>query len=272
MTDIVVKTGLAEARRLGEAHWRALLAYIALGVVLPYLLLSSEPVFHPRFLMALFYDPLAFGFSGSLAGPLYLLGIVALFVCGAMLAAWHALLAEMREGYVAEIMYGMVAGAAYLIVSLIFFLVVATIFSLPIYALGGREALSPAAEVLRQLVGGLVSAWISARFCLVGPIMASRGALEPVTAFVESWRRTGSAQGRLTALYLSINILFVLVLVALFIPQFVVAATIEPGGAADAAMGLAWLFFAAVYFAAMLLIPAGLYRVSEPGAQSEVFA
>lgn len=272
MSDIAVRRGLAEARRLGEVHWRALLAYLVLGVVLPYFLLSSEPIFHPRLIMALLYDPLAFGFSGSIAGPLYLLGIVALFVCGAMLAAWRALLAEMREGYVAEIMYGMVAGAAYLAVSILFFLIVATLFSFPVHALGGPDALNPPAAVLRQIVGALVSAWISARFCLVGPIMAARGALEPVSAFVESWRRTGVAQGRLTALYLAINILFVLVLAALLIPQFVVAATIEPGGAADAAMGLGWLAFAAVYFTAMLLIPAGLYRMSEPGARTDVFA
>ena len=46
--DIEIRNGLAEARALAVEHSGALTAYVALGVVVPYLLLSSEPIFDLR--------------------------------------------------------------------------------------------------------------------------------------------------------------------------------------------------------------------------------
>jgi hypothetical protein len=46
--DMAIREGLAEARALARQHWQALLTYVGLGVVLPFLLLSSEPIFDLR--------------------------------------------------------------------------------------------------------------------------------------------------------------------------------------------------------------------------------
>ena len=88
--EIEIGRGLAEARRLAGEHWQALLAYALLGVVLPFLLLSSEPIFSLRNVMAIASDPWTYRVGGSITGPLYLLGIVAVIVMGAMLAAWSS--------------------------------------------------------------------------------------------------------------------------------------------------------------------------------------
>ena len=70
--DIAIREGLAEARTLARQHWQALLAYVGLGVVLPFLLLSSEPIFDLRTLVAIAADPWTYRVSGSITGPLYL--------------------------------------------------------------------------------------------------------------------------------------------------------------------------------------------------------
>ena len=273
--DINIRRGLGEARALAAEHWQPLLAYVVLGVVVPFLLLSSEPIFNLRAILAIMADPFTYRVSGSITGPLYLIGIVSVIVCGAMLAAWNAILAEMREGYISEIMYGMVAGAAYLVVNAIFYFGAGMILSIPILLLGGFEDMERfglAFVIARQILSALISAWLSARFCLVGPLTAARGKLEPVSAFVESWRRTRTAWRRLFGLYLAIYVLTALLTAALLAPHIFIVLSTPQGGLADMAMSGGWLVFWAAYFLMTILIPAGLYRASERGAPAEVFA
>lgn len=272
---IEIRRGLAEARALAGEHKSTIAVYVGLGVVLPFLLLSSEPIFSLRAILAILSDPFTYRVGGSITGPLYLLGIVSVLVCGAMLAAWNALLAEMREGYIAEIMYGMVAGAAYLVVNAIFYFCIGMILSIPILLLGGfQEMESHGAPflIIRTAVSACVSAWLSARFCLVGPVMAAGGRLEPVSAFVESWRRTRTAWRRLFGLYLAIYVITMLLTLALAVPHIFVVFNSPQGGFAEMAMSGGWIAFWAAYFLMIVLIPAGLYRASERGAPVEVFA
>ena len=273
--DIEIGRGLAEARTLASTHWRPLMAYMLLGVVLPYLLLASEPVLSIEVLVALALVPEDFRFTGSIAGPLYLLGICAALLCGAMLALWSALLAEIREGYIAEIMYGMVAGAAYLIAGLLFYYLIGFLLALPFRLTVGMEAAradgTPIA-IARQILLTLLSAWLNARLCLIGPIMAANGRLEPVTAFVESWRRTARAQWRLFALYLAFNIgVAAAVMLLFFVHSYLILGGAEMRPAAMA-MSAGWLLCWAACFAAVTLVPAGLYRASRSGAPAEAFA
>jgi hypothetical protein len=274
--DIEIRRGLAEARTLAQDRWPALLAYVGLGVWLPFVLLASEPIFDLRAILAIMSDPFTYRVGGSIAGPLYLLGIVAVIVCGAMLATWNALLIEMREGYISEIMYGMVAGAAYLVVNCIFYFGIGVILSIPILLLGGFEAAQTWGTpylVGRHIVSTVTGAWLSARFCLVGPIMGAAGRLEPVSAFIESWQRTASAQGRLFAFYIALNIVVAVATAALLAPHIYFVFNSPQGGIADWVMHFGWLIFWSVYFAATMLIPAGFYRASQPGATAaEVFA
>lgn len=272
---IEIRRGLAEARTLAGEHLRVLLAYMLLGVVLPFLLLASEPVLSMDAILALALAPETFRLSGSIVGPLYLLGICAALLCGSMLALWSALLAEIREGYVAEIMYGMVAGVAYLVAGLLFYYVAGLLLSLPFRLSVGAEAMradgTPVA-IARQIMLALLSAWLGARLCLIGPVMAGTGKLEPVTAFAESWRGTARAQWRLFAFYLSFNIVAGAMIALLFAVHGFLIMGGEETRMAAMAMSSVWLAFWCAYFALAVLIPAGFYRASRGKGSVEAFA
>ncbi|MGQ2974296.1 MAG: hypothetical protein ACT6QT_01235 [Sphingopyxis sp.] len=273
--DIEIRRGLAEARTFAGEHWRPLLAYMLLGVVLPYLLLASEPVLSIEVLVALALVPEDFRFTGSIVGPLYLLGICAALLCGGMLALWRALLAEIREGYIAEIMYGMVAGAAYLIAGLFFYYLIGFLLALPFRLTVGMEvarAEGTPIAIGRQILLVLLSAWFNARLCLIGPIMAEAGKLEPVTAFIESWRRTAPRQWSLAALYLSFNIVVALLIGLLFVSHSYLIVGGETMRIAAMAMSSVWLIFWCGYFAVATLVPAGFYRASKAGTPAATFA
>ncbi|MBK6412234.1 hypothetical protein [Sphingopyxis sp.] len=279
--DIEIRNGLAEARALAVEHSGALTAYVALGVVVPYLLLSSEPIFDLRTVIALIASPYSSHISGSIAGPLYLLGIVVVIAAGAMLAAWNAILPEMREGYVSEIMYGMVAGVAFLIGNIIVYFGLGLLATLPLFLFaqnmllgGGGPAFAIAIESYRILLS-LLATWLGARLCLTGAIMGANGKLEPFSAFAESWRLTGAAQWRLFAFYF----LFGLIVAAAFGGLVLLHAAViwdnaqAPGSWLETAMSFGWILLFALYFLGQILIPAGLYRASEPETTaSEVFA
>lgn len=274
--DIEIRHGLAEARQLAIGHRGILAIYVLLGVVVPFLLLSSEPIFSLRTMMAIAADPFTYRVGGSIAGPLYLLAIVAVIVAGAMLAAWNAIGAEIREGYSSEIMYGMAAGAAYLAANLLLAIGFGLLTTLPIVLVVGVEgfgdiASQPLFEIFRLLTA-IAGTWLGARLCLTGAIMGMRGKLEPLSAFAESWRLTGSAQGRLFAFYLGYGVVFAIPFVALALLHGAIIVSNEPGGAIETALSFGWVLLFAAYFLGQILIPAGLYRAARPQSAAEVFA
>lgn len=277
--DIEIRQGLAEARALAAGHWRALAAYTGLGVLVPFLLLSSEPIFDLRTIMALMVNTYGTYVSGSITGPLYLLGIVSVIVAGAMFAAWNAILAEFREGYISEIMYGMVAGAAYLIVNILLYAGIGVIATLPILLTIGIAEWNALAGSLAdgayRLVLVVLGTWIEARLCLTGAIMGAGGRLNPFPAIAESWRATGQAQGRLFGFYLALGTLFGLAVGGLILVHGAVIwnNAQAPGSALEMAMSFAWVLLFAAYFLAKILVAAGFLRAARPrAAAAEVFA
>lgn len=276
--NIEIRSGLAEARALAGAHKGALAAYIGMGVVLPYLLLSSEPIFNLRTVMAMIVSPYSTYVSGSIAGPLYLLGIVAAIVAGAMLAAWNAILAEIREGYVSEIMYGMVAGAAFLIGNAIVYIGVGLLAVVPIMASIGivewDSLAGGAIAAAYRLLLSLLGSWIGARLCLTGAIMGASGKLEPFTAFAESWRLTREAQWRLFAFYFAYGLLIAAAFAGLVLLHGAVIwnNAQEPGSLLEIAMSFGWVLLFALYFLGQILFSAGFLRAARPRGASEVFA
>lgn len=276
--DIHIRRGLAEAWALAGAHRNMLAVYVAIGVIVPFLLLSSEPIFSLRTVMAILSDPWSYRVGGSVTGPLYLLAIVAVIVAGAMQAAWNGLFAEMREGYLAEIMFGMVAGFAYLLANLALAISFGLIAALPLFILGPQAMLGGSDAMMAVLASyrlaiTLVGSWVAARFCLAGAIMGSRGSLEPVSAFVESWRRTRTAQAGLFGFYLLYGLPYGIAAGALIVVHGAVILNNAPGSFAETLMSLGWILLFALYFLGQILIPAGFYRTSEPAATaSEIFA
>ncbi len=276
--DIDIRRGLAEARALAVEYWRPLLAYAGLGVVLPYLLLSSEPIFDLRTVMAMIAAPYAAQVSGSIAGPLYLLGIVAVLAAGAMLAAWNAILAEMREGYISEIMYGMVAGTAFLVGNILLYVGIGLLVLLPIIATIGIYEWNALAgglisEAYRLLLS-LLGTWI-ARAVPDGADHGAAGKLEPLSAFAQSWRLTREAQWRLFAFYFLYALLFGAAFGGLVLVHGAVIwnNAQEPGTLLETAMSFAWLALFAAWFVGQIVLAAGFLRAARPRvAASEVFA
>jgi hypothetical protein len=277
--DIVIGRGIAEARALAGKNKGALAAYAGLGVVLPFLLLSSEPIFNLRTIIALMVNTYGTYISGSITGPLYLLGIVSVIVAGAMFAAWNAILAEFREGYISEIMYGMVAGAAYLIVIILLYFSVGAIATIPILlTIGAAEWNASAGGIVDgafRLVLVVLGTWIEARLCLTGAIMGAGGRLNPFSAIAESWRSTAQAQWRLFGFYFAFGTLFGLALGGLILIHSAVIwkNAQAPGSALEIAMSFAWVLLLAAYFLAKILVAAGFLRAAGPRrAAAEVFA
>lgn len=277
MAPISLAAAWREGLSFVSQHRWVLLLYAVLGAVVPFFLLESEEIFNLRTLIAAVEAPWAVYVEGSIKGPLYLLAIVIVVITGAMFAAWHALLADIREGVSSEIMSGLVAGTAYLIVTVIFYIAVGLVVTLPFLLIYGPAGLITAPSwvgALRQILSLVVSAWLSARFCLVGPIMAARGSLEPVSAYFESWRRTGSAQGRLFGFYLAFNI-FVGALIGAFAALHIYVILDNAavmGTPQEMAMTAGWALLWTLLFLAYVLIPASLFRASEPAASPEIFA
>jgi len=198
-------------------------------------------------------------------------------VAGAMLAAWNAIGAEMREGYLAEVMYGMVAGAAYLVANLLLAIGFGLLCTVPILLFAGFDGFGelfgkPLFETYRLLTT-LAGSWLGARLYLAGAIMGTRGKLEPLSAFAESWRLTRSAQWRLFAFYLAYGAIFAIPAVALVLLHGAIILNNQPGSGAEMAMSLGWILLFAAYFLGQILIPAGFLRAARPAATSaEIFA
>jgi hypothetical protein len=276
MTDISLRTAWEEGLALARTHRWVLLLYAILGAAIPFLLLESEPIFNLRTIVAIVEAPWAAYVGGSIKGPLYLLAIVTVLATGCLLAAQNAMLTDIREGVSSEIMFGLVAGAAYLITVLIFYIVIGLLMTLPFFLIFGGDgmiALPGWVQVVRQILTLVVSSWLSARFCLVGPVMAARSSLEPVSAWFESWRRTHRAQLRLFFFYMGFNIV-VGVLIGAFaaLHIYVIMDNAQNMDTPqETAMSVGWALLWMLLFLLYALIPAGLYRASEPGASGDVF-
>lgn len=276
MTTIGLGAALHHAKALVVKDWQALALYLALGVLVPFLLHAGEPTLSLRALIAV----LASGgfYGGSLAGPLYLIAIIAVLWTGAQFALWNALLPDLRDGPISEIMYALVAGVAFLVCYLVATFLISL---LPGLALG--LALAPlrlsgsdgamAAAGLQATLNLALGAFIGSRLWLAGPIMAAAGSMNPIPALIESWRHTAPARGKLFLVYFALQLAATLGFIGLFIAgSAVILADPQAEGYGETAMAAVWLLFWLAVFAVQALLAAGLYRASHDSTAPEVFA
>jgi hypothetical protein len=276
MTSIKLGTALGHAKALLVQDRAALALYLALGVLVPYLLHAGEPTISLRALVAVTAGGGFFG--GSLTGPMYLFAIMAVVWTAGQFAMWNALLPDLREGPVGEIIYGLVAGVAFLIC---YIAITALVAVLPAIALG--FALMPvtlpgptgamAASGIQAAVNLAIGAFIGSRLWLTGPIMAAEGSMNPLPALFESWRRTAPARGKLFLLYFLLQIIGGLVFAGLLTGHTAIIVS-DPlaEGYGETAMAVAWLIFWLVVFIVQTFLAAGLFRASREGSSFEVFA
>jgi hypothetical protein len=276
MTGIKLGAALGDAKALLVQDRAALALYLAFGVLVPFLLHSSEPAISLRALVAVTAGSGFFG--GSLTGPMYLFAIMGVVWTAAQFALWNALLPDLREGPIGEIMYGLVAGFAFLICYLVITFLIALV---PAAALG--FALAPvtlsgpggamAASGIQTIVNLAITAFVGSRLWLTGPIMAAAGSMNPVPALMQSWRRTGPARGKLFLLYFLLLIIGGLVAAGMFVGHTaIIFADPRAEGYGETAMAAGWLVFWLAMFIVQTILAAGLYRASSEGAAAEVFA
>jgi hypothetical protein len=276
MTVINLRAAFGHAKALAAKDWQALALYLALGVLVPFLLHAGEPTLSLRALVAVIAADGYFG--GSLAGPLYLIAIVAVLWTAAQFALWNALLPDLRDGPISEIMYALVAGVAFLVCYIVASFLIGI---LPGVALGlilaplrisGSDGAIIAA-VLQAIVNVGLSTFINSRLWLAGPIMAQSGSMNPIPALVDSWRRTRTTRAKLFFLYLGVQIIWGLLFAGLFVGHTaIIFADPQAQGYGETAMAAVWLLYWLAVFLVQALLAAGLFRASHRGEAAEVFA
>lgn len=276
MTAIQLRAAFGHAKALAVKDWQALLLYLALGVLVPYLLHAGEPTLSLRALVAVVASGGYFG--GSLAGPFYLAAIIAVLWTAAQFALWNALLPDLREGPVSEIMYALVAGVAYLVCYVVASLLIAVLPGLALglalepLRLSGSDGMMIAAGI-QTLVNLGLGAFIGARLWLTGPIMAANGDMNPIPALIESWRRTAPSWGKLFLLYFFLQLVATLAFVGLFAAgSAIILADPQGEGWGETAMAIVWLLFWLVVFAVQALLAGGMYMASQRETDAQVFA
>lgn len=276
MTAIQLRAAFGRAKALAVKDWQALLLYLALGVLVPYLLHAGEPTLSLRALVAVVASGGYFG--GSLAGPFYLAAIIAVLWTAAQFALWNALLPDLREGPVSEIMYALVAGVAYLVCYVVASLLIAVLPGLALglalepLCLSGSDGMMIAAGI-QTLVNLGLGAFIGARLWLTGPIMAANGDMNPIPALIESWRRTAPSWGKLFLLYFFLQLVATLAFVGLFAAgSAIILADPQGEGWGETAMAIVWLLFWLVVFAVQALLAGGMYMASQRETDAQVFA
>ncbi len=276
MTAIQLRAAFGHAKALAVKDWQALLLYLALGVLVPYLLHAGEPTLSLRALVAVVASGGYFG--GSLAGPFYLAAIIAVLWTAAQFALWNALLPDLREGPVSEIMYALVAGVAYLVCYVVASFLIAVLPGLALglalepLRLSGSDGMMIAAGI-QALVNLGLGAFVGARLWLTGPIMAASGSMNPIPALMESWRRTAPSWGKLFLLYFFLQMVATLAFVGLFAAgSAIILGDPQGEGWGETAMAIVWLLFWLVVFAVQALLAGGTYLASHRATDAQVFA
>lgn len=265
------------------ANPRIVLPYLALAVILPFMVFGFFPQASMRNFLALMVNPGTYLADGS---PLTILSIflVAGFTIAAVLfAAWQALLSESRDGMVGELMYGFVAALLSMFVAVVIYVVWSVLFSLffagAAAAIGSGVAPTDPASLSRlgalsaviMLLSMAPLLWLNARLCLAGPAMAASGSINPFAGLAQSWRMTGQAQWRILFYLLAFQILGFALVVGVFAGATALIVGSDGTSWHDRAVTGAWLLTTLALVALFIAVPLGLYRALRSDVDVTVF-
>jgi hypothetical protein len=278
MGTISLRRALTEAKGFLVKDHTALGLYVVVGVVLPFMIHSTEPALSLRALLALALNSGAF-LTGSITGPLYMFALMMLLFMAAQLGLWNAWLPEMRDGAVSELMFAFVAALGFIVVVTL----ASALASFPVGLLVGfvltplrlaGGGLEIAAAALQMLANFAFTTFLASRLWLVGPIMGATGSMNPASAMMASWRKTRPARGKLFLLYAGIGLVFGAIFAGLLAlhAAIIAANPVDQDTIWERVMSPVWLIYWIIVFAVQCAIAAGLHRASEEGSASDVFA
>ena len=256
---------------------------IAVGIAVPTLLqlmFGGTAAMDPATLASGANSMAAFGL---LAGVLAIVGFI--IQLASYYASWRIGFDPGRETVGSALQYGFIAALPVMLVTIGFILIVGVVFGvlfgsamLPILMGGGAPTDGAALQTLGMmglavpvfLVFGL---WLSARLCVMGPVMAASRSFNPLTALAESWRMTAASQWKLMGYFVLLTIVFIILAMIL---GMVFGLSLLAGGQPGAAsIIVATILSALISIPVAYLyvgIPAGIYRALGGDQAGDVFA
>lgn len=265
------------------ANPRIVLPYLALAVILPFMVFGFFPQASMRNFLALTVNPGTYLADGSPLTILSIFMVAGFSIAAVLFACWQALLAESRDGMVGELMYGVVAALLSMFVVVVIYVVWSILFTLAFGALGaamgislamtdpGNAARMGAVSLIVMFALLLPLLWLNARLCLAGPAMAASGSINPFSGLAQSWRMTGQAQWRILFYLLAFQILGFALVIGVFVGATALIVASDGTSWHDRAVTAAWLLTTLALVALFIAVPLGLYRALRSDVDSTVF-
>ena len=266
----------------GDQHSNHAIALIGVGIAIPTILQVAlgGPAMDP----AMFTSGATS--MAALGGTVFLLGLIGFIVqMGSYFASWRMGLAPGQESVGSALGYGLVAALPVLLVTIGFIVVVGLVFGvlfggamLPMLMGGDPTAAGAAGSVgmifLALPVFFAFFLWLSARLCVMGPIMAAGRSYNPLPALAESWRMTAASQWKLMGYFV---LLFIVALILIMVLGLVfgVSALASGGDPGAGSMAVITIMSALVGIPIAYLyvgIPAGIYKALGGGDRADIFA
>ncbi|NJS13975.1 MAG: hypothetical protein HC788_04355 [Sphingopyxis sp.] len=266
-----------------DQHPNHAIALIGVGVAVPTLLnllLGGAATMDPAALAA------GTGSIAALGSTMFLIGILGFILqMGSYFASWRMGLTPGQESVGSALSYGLIAALPVLLVTMAFIIVIGVIFALlfggailPVLMGGGTPSDSQVLGSLGMMVFVfplfLVAAlWLSARFSVMGPVMAANRTYNPLTGLAESWRMTAASQWKIMGYFVLIGIIIVIIS-TIFAMIFGISmlAGGEPGTGTMVAMSVMGAIIGIPLAYVYVGVPAGIYKAIGGGDSSDVFA
>jgi hypothetical protein len=265
-----------------DQHSNHAIALIGVGIAVPTVLqvLLGGPAMDP----AMFTSGAAS--MAALGGTVFLLGLIGFIVqMGSYFASWRMGLAPGQDSVGSALGYGLVAALPVLLVTIGFIIVVGLVIGvlfggamLPMLMGGDPTAAGAAGSVgMVFLALPLFFAfflWLTARLCVMAPIMAAGRSYNPLPALAESWRMTAASQWKLMGYFVLLFIVAMILMMVLGL-VFGVSALASGGEPGAGSMVLITIVGALVGIPIAYLyvgIPAGIYKALGGGDRADIFA